>query len=265
MEKLKTIKNLNEEFLDNRKHKGKESIEEFLKEQGLEHVPKIEVDFYFTDHQSKNAGEILIKLINDENVDIFMPEGTGVTPAIKEEYDKLSNGQITPEEFLELRKARGVREEQITDFHELLCRGLYNSHKKVLLVDLPEGHRNSKGVLTEQMFDVWRRYEKIISEFVDKNLSFEDLKNKLSSFFKDFSNLQKEREDFILDNIKKEVFKLFQENKLLQNKEKVKILFPIGSFHTRIYHEMKKDGNLIHRKFDEGMPYNYDTDRKSVV
>ena len=42
-----------------------------------------------------------------------------------------------------------------------------------------------------------------------------------------------------------------------QNKENLKILFPIGAFHTRLYHETKKRGDNVNQEFSPS-PYVFD-------
>ena len=55
----------------------RESLEEFLKKTGLEHVPKIETTFFFNTHATKEDGEKVIEFLKQGDFDIFAPEQAG--------------------------------------------------------------------------------------------------------------------------------------------------------------------------------------------
>ena len=96
----------------------------------------------------------------------------------------------------------------------------------------------------------------------DSTMDFDEIKKEISRNIELYSSIQKEREEYILENMKKVLLETLQKNPELQKKETLKILISIGAFHTHLYHEMKKNNDLVSREFDTGMPYVYDFNKR---
>lgn len=233
------------------------NTEQFLKEHGMENPPNVKFDFYFTDHHSQEAGEGLLKKMKENDFDVFMPEAISSERSINE-MTQLSEGEITAEEYLKLRQDRGI---YASDFDKQMAEGLYNSRKKILFVDIPEDYKGSfkdEKTLLERYYSAINEQEDELNKlFAERKLTYEETIERVHHIMQEKSSMQKEREDYILNNTKEKILELLNENPDLAGKSDLQILSFWGSFHTRLYHEMKKSGESITRDFDEGTPYKY--------
>ncbi len=218
-----------------------ESIETFLKKSGLEHVPKIETKFYFHTHATKEDGEGVVQRLKD--VDIFIPENAGWDEDRLETWKRVSAGKITPERALEDERGRG-KPLLWNDYFKSIFQGIYDTKKEIILADI-ESDNEIFTTLKEIMIDNGSAY----ANAFDRSFSYEDTLSKVETITDLESTLQKERELYIVKNIKEKLLQKLQENKELREKETLKILLSIGSFHTNLYHEMKKVGNTVSREF----------------
>jgi len=228
--------------------KTPENIEAFLKEQGLENVPKIETCFFFNQHATSEDGQMVADRLNDK--DIFIQENAGWDKERLETWHKVSSGEFTPEQAIEYEKERG-RPFFWPDYFKTIFKKLHGTSKEVLLVDI-----KSDSEIYQEIYDLMKK-DGVYWNLVDKNKSYEEACERISDVSELESITQKERENEILKNIKTNLFELLKEKPELQNKENLKMLFSMGSFHTRLYHEMKKSGDNVNREF-QSSPYTFD-------
>jgi|YelNatPaOPRAMG01_1025707.scaffolds.fasta_scaffold12570_6 hypothetical protein len=231
----------------NENKKDRESIEEFLKESGLENIPNIETHFFFHQHSTSEDGKMVADRLDDK--DIFIPENAGWDKERLETWKKISSGEFTPEQAIEHEKERG-KPFFWPDYFKTIFEKLHGTNKEVLLVDVKSDSEVYQELVS--FFDKENRYWNLI----DKSKSYEETCERIANASEFESILQTERENEILENMKTNLLELLKEKPELQKEENLKILFTIGSFHTRLYHEMKKSGNNVSREF-QSSPYTF--------
>jgi len=241
------IEKFKEFVLKNESKNNKQSIEEFLKEQGLEKVPNIETHFFFNQHSTTEDGKMVADRLDDK--DIFIQENAGWDKERLETWQKISSGEFTPEQGIEHEKERG-KPFFWPDYFKTIFEKLHGSNKEVLLVDV-----KSDSEVYQELVSFFGK-ESPYWNLVDKSKSYEETCERIANVSEFESILQMERENEILENMKTNLFELLKEKPELQNKENLKMLFSMGSFHTRLYHEMKKSGDTVSREF-QSSPYTF--------
>ena len=240
----------------------RESLEEFLKKSGLEHVPKIETKFFFGSHGNQEDGKRVAEQIKKDDPDIFVPEMAYGSKGYLDTFNETSRGVLNPFLYDEKRNENiqnGVNE--IPDYEWEILKGLYNTKKEVIFVDISEGNdKDFHSQFEEQKNNLFALSQRIWNR--DSTMDFDEIKKEISRNIELYSSIQKEREEYILENMKKVLLETLQKNPELQKKETLKILISIGAFHTHLYHEMKKNNDLVSREFDTGMPYVYDFNKR---
>ncbi len=231
----------------NESENNKQSIEEFLKSQGLENIPNVETHFFFNQHSTSEDGKMVADRLVDK--DIFIQENAGWDKERLETWRKISNGEFTPEQAIEHEKERG-KPFFWPDYFKTIFEKLHGSNKEVLLVDV-----KSDSEVYQELVSFFGK-ESPYWNLVDKSKSYEETCERISNISEFESILQTERENEILENMKTNLLELLQEKPELQNKENLKMLFSMGSFHTRLYHEMKKSGDNVSREF-QSSPYTF--------
>ncbi len=230
------------------KNQSENNLESLLKDRGVEKVPKIETNFFFHKHATKEDGQSVGERL--KNVDILIQENAGWNSARLNIFNDVSNGTLTPEQAMNMEKQNG-KPFLWKDFYAAFLDGLYKSEKKVMLVDVQDDNVVFKNLMN--LYASSGAYNNLIN----KSLSYEETLRRIGNVSKFESDMQKEREDYILENMPNVLTEMLKQNPELQQKENLKILFSMGGFHTRLYHEMKKSGNDVSREFSS-MPYNFD-------
>ncbi len=219
--------------------KDRQSIEEFLKESGIEKVPNIETHFFFNSHATTEDGQMVANRLDDKY--IFIQENAGWDKERLETWHKISKGEFTPEQAIENEKGRG-KAFFWPDYFKAIFEKLQGTNKEVLLVDI-----KSDSEIYNEIYDLMRK-DGIYWNILDRSKSFEENCERIADVSELESITQKERENEILDNMKTSLLELLKEKPELQGKENLKILFSMGAFHTRLYHEMKKSGDNVSRE-----------------
>lgn len=243
------IEKFKEFVFKNENKKENQSIEEFLKESGLEKVPHIETNFLFHRHATKEDGENVASKLN--NTDILIHENAGWDKKRLETWRKVASGEFTAEQALEHEKERG-KEFWWNDYYKAIFEKLHGSNKDVLLVDV-----ESDDEVFQEIYSILEG-NSIYNNLVNRESSYQETLEQISNYSELESLLQKERENKILENMKTNLLQLLKEKPELQNKENLNILFPMGAFHTRLYHETKKRGDKVSQEFSAS-PYTFDS------
>ena len=221
-------------------------IEREIATHGLE-VPKLSFHFFFNSHSTREVGvEVGNKL---KNADILIQENVGPDEERRAVYAEVSAGTLSPEEALSREAERG-RPFLWPEFNQAVFEGLYKTNKGVVLADIPE-----ESLMYQKLFALFRS-DGAYNNLVDKAISYTEAVRRAGIITKVESDLQKEREDYILKQLPEELGEYLKQNPELAQKKELQILFSMGSFHTRLYHEMKNEGDTVTREF-ETAPYQY--------
>jgi len=125
---------------------------------------------------------------------------------------------------------------------------IYNSQKPIALIDVPENHPIVKEI---------KNYE---SEMKGKKIfHYGNFAQTMESFKKALAEeafLEKEREEYILSQLKPQVDALLNEYPNLRDKQGISILLSLGVSHTSLYHSLKKENFEVTRIFNK-MPFVY--------
>lgn len=229
------------------KNQSQNNLESLLKDQGVEKVPKIETNFFFHKHATAEDGRAVGERL--KNTDILIQENAGWDSARLDVFNDVSRGTLTPRQAIDMEKQNG-KPFLWKDFYTALLDGLYKSEKKVMLVDV-----QADNVVFKNLINLYAG-NGAYNNLINKSLSYEETLRRIGNVSKFESDMQKEREDYILENMPNALAEMLKQNPELQQKENLKILFSMGGFHTRLYQEMKKSGNDVSREFST-MPYNF--------
>lgn len=229
------------------KTQSQNNLESLLKDRGVENVPRIETNFFFNKHATAEDGQAVGGRL--KNTDILIQENAGWNSARLDVFNDVSNGNLTPTQAIDMEKQNG-KPFLWKDFYTALLDGLYKSEKKVMLIDVQDDNVVFKNLMN--LYASNGAYKNLIN----KSLSYEETLRRIANVSKFESDTQKEREDYILENMPNALAEMLKQNPELQQKENLKILFSMGGFHTRLYQEMKKSGNDVSREFST-MPYNF--------
>lgn len=246
-DKSKPQEQLTEQSPLSEQKKNLEGIEDFLKESGLEHVPHIKTHFFFNQHATAEDGQMVADRLKDK--DIFIQENAGWDNERLSTWQKVTSGEFTAEQAIEHEKGRG-KPFFWTEYYKSIFKNIHGMNKEILLVDIKNDTE-----LYQDIYDLMK-VDGAYWSMLDRSKSYEEILERIRDASQLESITQEERENEILKNIKQNLFKLLKEKTELQNKENLSILFSMGSFHTRLYHEMKKEGNDVIREH-QSMPYTF--------
>lgn len=207
--------------------------------------PKVIIDFQFGTHGSESDAKDLKKKIT--NCDIFIPELPGWTPKYLQTFREVSNGKITPQEAL-IRDGWGYH--PMAEYVKSEFEALYKSKKAVAFADVPKD--------SKEMYDLLKTNHLSEALFNVSNLSqdFPDILRSFRVVLEQEAEAERQRESYILVRIKMEVEKLIAKNPNLRKKGEVRVFIPLGTVHTGVFHELKRQGQDVTRQFQE-MPTLY--------
>lgn len=204
--------------------------------------PKIEIEIFYSAHVTGKDIEGLAEKIREN--DVFVPEFSGEHKALLDILSDLSEGKRSPQE---LSYGQGAEPEETEEgfepFYAALAKAIYNTHKFISIFDVPAGHL------------LYDRLKHVGDHEIQLTMPFEQLIATRKRQRQEFANLNTEREQLMLRRLmyfKKELGQGAIPH--LRGKNPVKILLFLGTAHTRIYHELKKRGETVSRKFPR-MPY----------
>lgn len=177
---------------------------------------KPELTFYFSAHHHPKDFEQMRREF--EEADIYISEQHGWTQDDLETIRAISAGTQTP---AHLRKGQTAQTAGETE-DELL----YNSHKPVCFVDLPEGHE------LEKADDGQEDLSRATGEF--ENNDFEDAIHSTQTAAEKAADFLEQKDQWIAENIKREIPKILEEHPEFRNKNQIKILVQMGASHLPI-------------------------------
>ncbi|MEK7580192.1 MAG: hypothetical protein AAB465_01055 [Patescibacteria group bacterium] len=198
---------------------------------------KMKIEFALGWHNSAKDVEFIQQKF--ESCDVYIPETVFYGPRVKKDLDEISNGEMTPSEFMEKYKEGNIN---FPEFTFAILKMIYNSHKKIFLADIP-------GDTPE--LDQYLNIRKIQKVNFDKFLGGE-LEEGLKSINQEiniFSDLEKKRDEYIAKKIENDLPIIIGKNKKLQKKPEINVLISLGAVHTPAYIQLKKDNYDVDRSF----------------
>ena len=189
-----------------------------------ERGPKIKIKILFGAHGTAEEAEQLRGPLSQ--ADIFIPELAGWDVTGRLDLDDLSLGSITPEVLLQKRKV--TENNPSYKFLKREFEILYQSGKIIGLIDVTKNDPLYDR-LVQTHFGQKRR-----DMLQSKNFAqlIEDFKRNIQ----ERAQVQRERENLLVDNLESELKDLVEKYSYLKNKKEVNALLFLGAVHTRVYH-----------------------------
>src|SRR3989338_6230819 len=212
---------------------------EELKESKEGHMPKVSFEIFFGFHKSPEDIKDLPQKIKES--DIYIPEVVEWEEEYRDDYNRVSQGELTPEEFFSAHKidlyavpANRAR------FLELSA--LYKTKIPVLFLDLPADS------------EIMKRYEELVKEPELKG-TFGEALQQVKEHAKKFVEGIRLRDEFFLERLEKTKKDIdsgaFPK---LKGKDRIKILIQRGALHIPVYSRLKEKGEEVKQSFS-GEPF----------
>lgn len=229
----------------------------FGKEQAGEEpivLPKIQIDILYGRHGTKEDRDGLAERL--KNADVYIPEFFDWTGSVLKMYRDHSDGKgrlFKGPPGLELNFALGldpaIKEE---------LRILYGSHKAIGMIDMKEpfwaGAFLSEWDSIKQ--DRIERHKKGKDSFPQR-LDF--IKHSLEAE----ARFQNKREEYMISQLRPTIQELIKTYPSLKDKSEIKVLLSLGSAHTFVYHNLKRDNQETTRTFSR-TPEVYDFETEAL-
>ena len=181
--------------------------------------PKITVDFFFSAHETAEDVNRLPEAL--KNADVYVPEAIGWTKEDERLINQVSQGKM-------------ALDTPTNSADEVEASSLYNTKIPVVFVDLPKGHP-----LIKKFQEAGTKMGEASENFLLGNFD-ESIKIKKEATL-DEVLINKERESFIADNLKKELKNLNKKFPSLKNKTNIKVLVALGAVHSPLYQKLKPE------------------------
>ncbi len=193
----------------------------------LEPLPaNLDFQIYFSPHGTPKDFEGLHALI--ENADIYIPEGYGWDLETLNLFREVSKGTKTIDD---------ARELGVTDMGLVELISLYNTGKLVTFIDLP-GDKVERDPL-----------------LLMSARSVEDLYDNARHYLQKKGLMDRSREEYMLSVLDEKIRIELGKNSELKDKPRINVLLSLGSFHTGIYHELKRQGRNVSRTLNGEFVY----------
>lgn len=185
----------------------------------------VEIKVVLATHKTAEDAEYIASQM--DNSDIVFLEMSGWDKKHAKIFNKLSEGEITPEEALQILGFD--KRHPYFDFIKRLAENLYSTNKFVSSLDVPEEiSAQIKGVMVE------------FSKAKNKNEgNFESMLSDLQHAATKFNGLQEQREQYMLSRLPEELKKASEQKPELKEKEKLEAIIQIGAEHFGLVQKLK--------------------------
>jgi hypothetical protein len=198
------------------------ALEESVRQKENLKLPPISVRVFFGAHSTTNDSKGIEQLITE--ADIVIPEAFRWTPQFLEQLRKVATGEITPNQALWAFNVSSDDPRYGKARQDLET--LYQSHKAIVLIDVPKGHPLDAAVLPNKIKPV--------------KDTFEDALDDIKQWYQSHIKFQAERESFMISQFPEKMNEALRVYPKLAEKEKLKVLMYLGASHTPFYHSLKK-------------------------
>lgn len=203
---------------------------------------KMKINFIFGPHMLAKDAKLIAKHIDES--DVYIPEVLFHTPDLLKDFRKVSGGKLLPEKFIEKNNFDLANRFVLKEL-----KLIYGTNKKIFFADLEQNDKNQ----TEDSEEAIEELDQpIFKNFIYGNL--EEALTNLKQQILRFSNLQKQRNDNISEQLKTNLPEFIQQDQSLKNKPEIRILVSLGLTHTPPYIELKKNNYNTTRKFTPTKP-----------
>jgi len=163
-----------------------------------------------------------------KEADVYVPEEIGSSARVLNFLNKLSQGELTPQEVADRLWTRPG------SFAFEQFRVIHNSKKPILFIDVPAGHELLK--MDEQSDKLFNE-----STALFKKGDFKQSIKTMRNYVINEVDLESRREEIIKKNLKEKIKEFVKYYPQLKEKDEIKVLLTLGAAHTRIYHDLKRE------------------------
>jgi hypothetical protein len=195
----------------------------------MEH-PVVSVEFLYGAHRTARDTQKLQERIAE--ADVVVPESSGWERDELQAWRDLSEGTITPAQVFQKFGLSTANEEDRRWLEEYEI--IYKSHKAIDVIDVPRGHPLDKEINDCLGTPIY---------FCDGD--FEKALERVKNYTKNWADIQKKREAYMLSRFKEVV----KERTLPNQKRGLNILITMGAVHTGVWHALKNEGVNTRAKF----------------
>jgi hypothetical protein len=208
-----------------------------------EEEPKISYHIFYGPHWTDKDFENLKNAF--DKADIYVPELVGWDFRIKDNLNRLSQGEFTPEEVA-AKEHVGNKSAHLRQY-----RLIYNSKKPILFADMPLQHK---------LIPLSFKNDELGKEALElfEKGDFKSSFKKIYQYTIAETDYEKKREELIKKNLEEEVKKLVKTDSCFKDKSDVRVLLSLGAVHTGIYHQFKKEETPASREFSR-QPFIFDS------
>ena len=224
-------------------------MEKEQKIEKLEKEPKISYHILYGPHVTSKDFEKLEEAF--KKADVYIPEKLGYITDTLEYYNKLSQGELNPKE---MAKEFGID----SGSHTLKqYQVIYNSKKPILFVDVPD--------VNQELMEECERNDDLNTESFKLFTQgmYDSAIEKMRKCVINDANFELKREELIKKNLKGRIAELIEDNPQLEKKDKIRALLTLGALHTRIYHDLKKEGLSAFWEFAR-LPFSMDSTAEAI-
>lgn len=195
-----------------------------------EKFPPVYIKFFSGAHGTEYDARDVPKEL--EAADIYIPEFSGWTEEVAEEINKISIGEMAPDD--PNRKINA-------DFWQPALRALASSKKPVVFIDIPEELKKEYRKEDEKFWENKKPFD---------SLSYEDALEEVKIREKHEVDYHVFRENYMYAALGPKIIETLRLHPELCEKEKVVALITLGVAHTDIYHQLKKrENDMVSRSF----------------
>jgi len=204
------------------------------KERSKEKLPKLEATFLYAPHWTSEDAGLIKEGIG--HTDVYCPEMIGYPNEEVELLNRASQGDI--------RAFRQLISATDNPWWKGVYEAIYNSKKIIKPIDIPEGQH----VVSDYQESKIRNVRDV--SFVQFSAGkFEQAIKLMENYLKEWAEYQKKREELMLFNLRNLPQGIVKRNPEFKNKEKLKVLVSLGSAHSYLYHQIKKEKISSQAKF----------------
>lgn len=204
-------------------------------------VPKVSLDLYYHTHDGKKDAEKIGE--HFKTADIFIPEMLGWLPKRLDVVNKVSKGDLTPEEGA--REIGYYPREAPYDFQ--LLQMIHKSKKPVAYIDYSRDDPRFQEAI-ESMDQL-----EGITQYWEYGRSFPSILQEIKRRAKHAASIDQKREEFMISNLKQVITTIVESNPKLRQKAtkkgELRVLMSLGSIHTALSHLLVGGGNEVQREF----------------
>ncbi len=214
------------------------------KEQSNQKVPNVEIDIHFGSHATEQDVKNWQNKIKD--ADVVIHELLGYSDRDMRILQGLSDGRIKPDDLI-YNNPEDESAGKYDEYANALSRIIYKSGKKIVGIDIPDGHPILKRI-DRSMENIEILYSLLFS------IPYQKYAMKFKKLMREQGDIQRQREEYIVRRFRKAVEPYIQQQ---QGGKPVRIFMFFGVVHTWVYHRFKRLGFSVQRSMEGRTDYLY--------